>query len=244
LLSVIIDQALSEGSFQVVSDYPDHIDFHFQITDLFRVRTFWTICHCLWICLTTSEYEVQIPFGPLLRNYAILDVMKKVASVVAIVVLIAAAVLGGMYLYNNKHSFVTLDSVSMEPTIKNGQKVRVHKYKAAQTPQRGDVVEYASGTDPLVQKYSKSGKLIHRVIALPGERITIKNGAVQVYNNQHPNGFNPDTYLASNVVTEGDIDDTLAAGMYFLMGDNRHYALDSRAIGPIPLSEIIGQVTY
>jgi len=130
----------------------------------------------------------------------------------------------------------------MEPTIQAGQVVRVHPYAKGQLPQRGDIVEYSS-SNKLVKQYAKSGKLIHRIIALPGERITISNNKVLVYNTQYPNGFNPDTFLSPKVVTAGNIDVTLGPNMYYILGDNRSNSLDSRYIGPIPLKDIIGKVT-
>jgi signal peptidase I len=168
--------------------------------------------------------------------------MKKTFSILVVVLLIIAAAIGVNLFTNYHRTFVVLDGPSMEPTIHAGQEVRVHKYAANQTPQRGDIVEYSS-SKAIVKQYDKSGKLVHRVIALPGERITISSNKVLVFNTQHTNGFNPDTYLAPNVVTSGTIDLILGPATYFVMGDNRPNALDSRTIGPIPLSDIIGKVT-
>lgn len=137
---------------------------------------------------------------------------------------------------------IVFDGSSMEPTIHNNQSLLVESYKSNELPKRGDVVEYAS-TNKMVKQYSKSVLLLHRIIALPGERITVNNDKVLVYNAQQPNGFNPDTaYLSSNVVTSGNVDLTLSQNMYFIMGDNRPNALDSRAIGPVGLKDIIGKV--
>lgn len=137
---------------------------------------------------------------------------------------------------------LVLDGGAMEPTIHKGQTVTTEYYKSDELPQRGDIVEYSS-TNKLVSKYSKSGRLAHRIIALLGERITVKNKQVLVYNQQQPNGFNPDgPYIASNVITPGDVDVTLEKNVYFVMGDNRPDALDSRAIGPVALSDIIAKI--
>lgn len=169
--------------------------------------------------------------------------MKKLVGIIAVLLLIVIAIFGVTAFVNYHRTLVTFNGTSMEPTIHTGQVVKVHAYTKGQTPQRGDVVEYSS-SKKIVLQFAKSGKLIHRIIALPGERITINNDKVLVYNAQNPHGFNPDTYIASNVVTLGSVDLTLSSGMYFVMGDNRPDALDSRAIGPIPVSDIIGKVTY
>jgi signal peptidase I len=171
--------------------------------------------------------------------------MKKLPLVLLSVGLVIIGIIIGVIIsiaaYHKVH--VILDGPAMEPTIHSGQNLMVNKYKDASEIKRGDIVEYKS-SNPLVSKSSKSGKLIHRVIALPGERITIKNETVLVFNAQHPNGFNPDTYSAPNVTTQGDIDKTLSKDSYFVMGDNRPKALDSRTIGPIPFKDIIGKITY
>lgn len=168
--------------------------------------------------------------------------MKKILPIVAIVVVVALAIVGAQIFINYHRTFVYLNGPAMEPTIHSGHEVRVHPYPKNQTPQRGDIVEYTS-SNRLVKRYATSEKLIQRVVALPGEHITISYGKVVVYNDQHPEGFNPDTYLAPSVVTSGNVDITLGPNMYFVMGDNRPNSLDSRTIGPIPAHDIIGKIT-
>jgi signal peptidase I len=168
--------------------------------------------------------------------------MNKLVKAIAIALLIVVVGFGAVSLHNYRQTFVKMDGTSMVPTIQPGQVVRVHPYPKGQLPQRGDLVEYSS-PEKIVLQYAQSGKLIHRIIALPGERITISNNKVLVYNKQHPNGFNPDTFLSSNVVTAGNINVTLEPNMYYVLGDNRPDSLDSRYTGPVPLKDIIGKVT-
>jgi signal peptidase I len=86
---------------------------------------------------------------------------------------------------------------------------------------------------------------IKRIVAGPGDVITIKDGHV-IRNGRRE----PDAYTSPCV--PGEADCTFATpirvprGMWFVMGDNRGVSDDSRFWGPIPASWIIGNafLTY
>lgn len=103
-------------------------------------------------------------------------------------------------------------------------------------PQRGEVVVFRSPSN-WYDYYIK------RIIALPKERILIKDGEVYIYNEKFKNGIKLDEsdYLESGVRTPGNIDLTLNKDEYFVMGDNRNSSLDSRSFGPIKRNQIIGR---
>jgi signal peptidase I len=99
---------------------------------------------------------------------------------------------------------------------------------------------------PLSYGSSKEKSLIKRVIALPGEKVSLKSGKITVYNNEHPSGFDPDSAYKENLpYTDGDIDSlTVPEGHIFVSGDNRTSgeSLDSRnSLGTVPLKNIIGE---
>jgi signal peptidase I len=80
---------------------------------------------------------------------------------------------------------------------------------------------------------------------LPGDRVVVKNGSITIYNNEHPEGFNPDAGLDHGdavSVTPGDVDLTIDEGEVFVCGDNRVNSLDSRSIGTVQSKDIIGKL--
>jgi signal peptidase I len=170
--------------------------------------------------------------------------MKRIAKITGIILFLIFLSISIDRFITYHRTLVTLRGNSMTPTIAQGQEVKVYPYPSDQGPHRGDVIEYSS-TNKLVQQFAPSGHLIDRVIGLPGDTISIHNDTVVVTNAQHPKGFNPDTgYVAPTVITSGNVTITLASNQYFVMGDNRLHALDSRAIGPISRQDILGKVSY
>lgn len=93
-------------------------------------------------------------------------------------------------------------------------------------PQRGDVSifyapELSRSSDPTVraQEY-----FVKRVIGLPGETVTIKEGGIYI------NGtLLEEPYLDDGTVTYGEKEFQVPAGHYFMVGDNRNNSIDSRS---------------
>lgn len=144
-----------------------------------------------------------------------------------------------------------VEGQSMVPTLQNNDRLIVNKLprsiahltKHPYVPHRGDIIVFnQSGLDfnPKIQK-----QLIKRVIGLPGERIVINGGAITVYNQAHPEGFNPDKaglYQISSPQTPGNVNITLKSDQIFVAGDNRTNSEDSRYFGPITIDKISGKL--
>lgn len=145
-----------------------------------------------------------------------------------------------------------VDGSSMEPTLQNGNRVFILKLPKSISnlrgqdfiPARNEVIVFKKPSDPSVQ-------LIKRVIALPGERVTVKDGKLTVYNQANPNGFNPDSgneyskYIAPISSDSMNIDETVGANELFVMGDNRTPggSLDSHSgLGLVPAENIVGRL--
>ena len=143
-----------------------------------------------------------------------------------------------------------VDGPSMEDTLQNRDRLIVWKVPRTFSkvtgnpfiPARGEIIVFNrdEAAEPGGQR-----QLIKRVIAVPGERVVVRDNRITVYNKEHPDGFNPDTHggygnHAQN--TQGNIDVTVPKGEVFVAGDNRPNSLDSRAFGTVPADGIVGNL--
>jgi signal peptidase I len=146
-----------------------------------------------------------------------------------------------------------VDGPSMETTLQNQDRLIVYKLPRtiaritgkAYVPKRADIIIFTRN-DSTEFGTTKPRQLIKRVIALPGERLTLKDGVYTVYNKENPDGFNPDKAAYGKVITTtaGDIPEiVIPENSVFVSGDNRPNSLDSRAFGPVPLSDIVGKLS-
>lgn len=128
-----------------------------------------------------------------------------------------------------------IDGRSMVPYFANEDYILMYKLEyLTGKPQRGDIVVF---------KHSATQDYIKRVIALPGETITVQNSKVYI------NGklLDESKYLADTVQTlpgatvlEG-IPYTVPENQYFLMGDNRTQSTDCRDFGAVDKGSIEGR---
>lgn len=147
-----------------------------------------------------------------------------------------------------------VDGPSMEQTLHT--KDRLIIWKAGRTwsritgneyiPPRGTIIVFVKkGMYDFSSDREK--QLIKRVVGLPGDRVVVKEGKVTVYNDTHPNGFDPDVNLPHDakiqVTTDGNVDMTVGPGEVFVAGDNRLNSLDSRSFGPVPATDIVGTLS-
>ena len=143
-----------------------------------------------------------------------------------------------------------VDGPSMQTTLENNDHLIVWKVPKTfanltgshYIPNRGDVIIF---NEPVSEGTVQNKQLIKRVMALPGERVTVKDGELKVYNQEHPEGFSPDKTLPYGKVittTTGDVDVTVGKNQVFVCGDNRSNSLDSRIFGPIDSTQIVGKL--
>ncbi len=152
-----------------------------------------------------------------------------------IIDIIIAVLVAGTILFFIKPTVV--QQTSMLPTFKEGDYLITYKRAYShKEPERGDVVVFQSS---LTDDSGNDKLLIKRVIGLPGEIITIKDGMVYINGEEYKESYLNDGY------TPGDIDDyVIPEGKYFCMGDNRVVSIDSRSadVGPVDKDLIMGKV--
>ena len=156
--------------------------------------------------------------------------------------------------------------VSMENTLHGNDRIIVNRVPVSiahllgqeYVPERGQIIVFANGeaTGPLTcdaQNGVQDQYIIKRVIAFPGERVTVVDGTLTVYNDEYPNGFNPDesTRKSDNdgpkKYTSGEVDLVVPNGELFVAGDNREgsHSFDSRnGLGTVPFCRIIGPALF
>jgi signal peptidase I len=123
---------------------------------------------------------------------------------------------------------IRVEGISMEPSLHDGEFVVVNRLTYRwKEPERGDVVVFHFPSDP-------RRRFIKRVIGLPGETVTIRDGQVLI------NGFVlEEPYLDEEPRYHGEW--RIAPNEVFVLGDNRNNSSDSQNWGPLDINEIIGK---
>jgi len=130
------------------------------------------------------------------------------------------------------------EGASMAPTIQNGTVVVVTKQTFSVKrgiPKIGSVVLLSKDAAPALSE----DNIIARVVGLPGETISIKDGKLYRDNKEY-----------KVAAAEGDLgsDMTVELGEteVFLLCDNRDVVMDSRSskLGPVDMKEIRGNVRF
>jgi signal peptidase I len=126
--------------------------------------------------------------------------------------------------------YATLDD--QDYLIANRIDYRLH------APQRSDIIILRPPAD-------NSKDFIKRVIALPGEKLLIRDSVVYINGRRLDEPYLPEAWTTLNNWSPGGPEGTvMAANQFFVMGDNRNKSQDSRYFGPIGRDRIDGRAWF
>jgi signal peptidase I len=129
---------------------------------------------------------------------------------------------------------VKVEGTSMAPLLSDQERIFINKFVYRfEAIHRGDVVVFWYPLD-------RSKSFIKRVIALPGETVSIRQGVVTVNGNVVPEPYVPPQY--EDVSDYGPV--RVPKDGYFVMGDHRISSNDSRVFGPVASRFIYGRAVF
>ena len=124
---------------------------------------------------------------------------------------------------------VGIDGTALEPGLRDGDRILVNKHIGGIS--RGDLILFGHPQKPSI-------RILERVVALPGETIQLREGVLYLDGKQIPE---PYISQENNVKKSSTEEIEVPNGSYFVLGDNRDEAFDSREMGPIRRDLIYGK---
>ena len=116
---------------------------------------------------------------------------------------------------------------SMRPTLDPGHRIAVAPL--LRPPARGDLV---------VLRSPRHLEVVKRVVGLPGERVRLSGGRLEVDGQAVP-----EPYLAGPT-SGGELDLQLGPAEYLVLGDHRAASTDGRDFGPVGADALVGRVRF
>ncbi|UEX89588.1 signal peptidase I [Staphylococcus ratti] len=170
--------------------------------------------------------------------------MKKETIEWLISIGLALLIVGLLYAFVIKPYNVKGDS--MDPTLKNGERVIVNKLgKTFGHLERGNVIVFHA---------DENSDYVKRIIGVPGDHIEYKHDVLYVngkktaepyldYNMKHKNYEEITGSFKSSDLPNSGGKYKIPKDRYLVLGDNREVSKDSRAFGLIDKDQIVGKVS-
>ncbi len=134
---------------------------------------------------------------------------------------------------------VHVEGLSMYATLDDNDYLIANKIDyRLHAPQRGDIIILRPPAD-------NSKDFIKRVIALPGEKLLIRDSVVYINGHRLDEPYLPEAWTTLNNWPSNNSDgQVMKSDEYFVMGDNRNRSQDSRIFGPIGRERIDGRAWF
>ncbi|MFC6647432.1 signal peptidase I [Granulicella cerasi] len=126
---------------------------------------------------------------------------------------------------------VRVEGTSMLPQLEDEDRLLINRHVGL--IHRGEVVVF-------LYPHDTSKSYIKRVIALPGDHLSIDHGQVWVNGDKLKETYVPQRFEDDRSQPEM----TIPEGEYFVMGDHRSISSDSRDFGPVPAQLIYGRAAF
>jgi signal peptidase I len=170
--------------------------------------------------------------------------MRKTLIIVIIVlgVLGFAFTVGSAVLsYQGRTFTYAVRNGDMRPTLTHGQMIVANPFAyVSESPKRGDIV---------ICRYPREERLrdVARIVGLPGETVEVRQTKVFIDGREleEPHAYHDDSPDLTEEVRQRT-DDVAPVVVppkhYYVMGDNRRYANDSRFRGPVPSRQLLARM--
>jgi signal peptidase I len=129
---------------------------------------------------------------------------------------------------------VQVEGTSMMPRLENHERIFINKFLYRfESIKRGDIVVFWYPLDP-----SKS--YIKRVVGLPGESVSIRDGRVYVNGKPLRESYIPPEYFDHQSYPPSFVE----PHHYYVLGDHRESSNDSRVWGTVDVKYIYGKAVF
>lgn len=180
-----------------------------------------------------------IVFNFLCKKYYLTQFKKNLSIYLLlnlIIIVISLAVILPIRFFIAEPFYVEGDAMS--PTFPDKTYIIVNKF--SKSLQRGDVIILKSPQD-------NNQYMVKRIIALPNEKVQIKDGFVYIFNSENQNGLKleePYILNGAQVFTVDNSQIILNQGQYYVLGDNPSVSKDSRSFGAVTGNLIVGKYWF